>query len=74
MMYYILQNLITTRIVCLIYFSLCVVIRIVIEVFNSPTQKTSHIDEYDMSNWLSLMIVPIFSIGSVQIIRFFEAD
>lgn len=31
-------------------------------------------DEYDMANWISLIVTPIFYVGSIQIIRFYEED
>ncbi|MGZ3756930.1 MAG: sensor histidine kinase [Mucilaginibacter sp.] len=31
-------------------------------------------DEYDIANWISLFVTPIFYVGSVQIARFFEED
>ena len=71
---YILQNLKATKSISLIYFIICVTVRIVLEIFSSRALKINHMDEYDIANWISLLVTPIFYIGSIQITRFFEAD
>jgi len=73
-LYYIQQNLNTTQIISLIYFLLCVLVRIIIEFLNLPLKKVTHIDDYDQANWISLMITPVFYFGSMQLRHFFEAD
>jgi two-component system sensor histidine kinase VicK len=71
---YVLQNLRTTKSVSLIYFLICLAVRIILEIFKSSKVSISHMDEYDMANWISLAVTPVFYIGSVQIIKFYEED
>jgi len=71
---YILSNLKTSQTISLIYFIISVCIRIVLEVFSKQILKVNHIDEYDQANWISLTITPVFYIGCLQIIRFYEED
>ena len=71
---YILANLKTSQTISLIYFVLSICIRIILEVFNAQVLKVTHMSEYDQANWISLTICPVFYIGCVQIIRFYEED
>ncbi|HEY0246351.1 MAG TPA: HAMP domain-containing sensor histidine kinase [Mucilaginibacter sp.] len=43
-------------------------------IFNLPVQKLSHLDEYDLSNWVSLVATPIFYLGGQQLIRLFAIN
>lgn len=71
---YILQNLKTIKSVSLIYFIICLIFRIIIEVFKSSVLSVNHMDEYESANKISLFVTPVFFIGSIQIIRFFNED
>src|ERR1019366_4317649 len=68
------QNLKATKKISLIYFLMSLSIRIIFEVFSSRAVKINHMDEYDMANWISLIVTPIFYVGSIQIVRFYEED
>ena len=71
---YILQNLKATKTISLIYFLMSLSIRVIFEVFSARAVKINHMDEYDMANWISLIVTPIFYVGSIQIVRFYEED
>jgi two-component system sensor histidine kinase VicK len=71
---YILQNLKTTQSVSIIYFLISLGIRILVEAFNIPAMKISHMDEYDLANWISLIVTPFFYLGSIQLIKLFELN
>jgi len=73
-LYYILQNLNTTKTISLLYFSLCLIIRIILELFISSGQKINHMDEYDLANWIAITVTPVFYFVSTQLIRLFESN
>jgi len=73
-LYYILQNLNTTQTVSIIFFLVSLTIRVIIEIFNVPGKQVNHLDEYDLSNWVSLIATPLFYFASRLFRRLFEAD
>jgi len=72
--YYVLQNLKATQVICLVYFVLTVIIRLIIAFYKLHVQKISHMDEYDAANLISLIVLPVFYVGSRQMTKLFELD
>jgi two-component system sensor histidine kinase VicK len=71
--FYILQNLNTTQTVSLIYFFISLTIRIVVEVFGLE-KKVNHLEDYELSNMIALVVTPVFYVVSRQMRRIFETD
>ena len=73
-LYYILQNLNTTQTVSIIFFLVSLTIRVIIEIFNVPGKQVNHLDEYDLSNWISLIATPFFYFGCRVFRQLYETD
>lgn len=73
-MNYILQNLTTVQLTSLIYFLLSVAIRIIVETVSPNLKIANHLDEYDLSNWVAILILPLFYFGSRQLKVIFQLD
>jgi len=73
-MYYILQNLNTVQLAGLIYFLLSIAIRIIVEAVSPNLKISNHLDEYDLSNWLAIIITPLFYFGARQLKVLFLLD
>jgi two-component system sensor histidine kinase VicK len=72
--YYTLQNLKTVQKISLIYFLLCLLIRVIFSFPGLPIHTINHINEFDNANWVSLFVNPIFYISSSILIRRFNAE
>lgn len=64
-----LQNLLTVKIVSVIYFLINALIRLIVVINDLPIQGINHINEYSVANWFSLAVTPIFCITSILFIR-----
>jgi signal transduction histidine kinase len=73
-LFYIRQNLLTLQTASLIYLLLSVMIRIVLELVSSNLRTINHMEEYDASNWLSIILLPAFYFGSRQLRAIFDLD
>lgn len=73
-LFYIRQNLLTLQTASLIYLLLSVIIRIVLELVSSNLRTINHMEEYDASNWLSIILLPAFYFGSRQLRAIFDLD
>src|ERR1700743_1700334 len=73
-MFYIQQNLTTLQTASLIYLLLSVAIRVIVELVSPNLRAINHMEEYDASNWLSIICLPIFYFGSRQLKSIFLLD
>lgn len=70
--YYILQNLKTVKGISLIYFIFTLIIRLLFLAFGLSSQTVHNINQYDSANWISIIVLPVFYISSLQIIKHFK--
>jgi two-component system sensor histidine kinase VicK len=70
--YYILQNLKTVKIISVIYFILCILIRVLFSAYGLNGHHISHIDDYNAANWIGLFITPAFYIASRVMLKKFS--
>jgi signal transduction histidine kinase len=70
--YYTLQNLSAVRTISWAFFALCVVIRALYLIFPASLTKAENFPEFDFSNWLYIVITPVFIIVSYFLISYFK--
>jgi two-component system sensor histidine kinase VicK len=62
--YYTLQNLVAIRNCAAIFFGINLVLRILVMVLPISITKAQNFPEFDFTNWLYLIITPLFYLGS----------
>jgi len=72
--YYTLQNLRTVKSISLVYFIFTLIIRSLFFFFHLSNATFKHIDEYNAANWMSLAILPVFYVTSIQLIKNFTTS
>jgi two-component system sensor histidine kinase VicK len=70
--YYTLQNLSAVRTCSLVFLTLNVIIRVLYFIFPDSLTKAENFPEFDFTNWLYIIITPIFFASSYALIRFFR--
>lgn len=70
--YYTLQNLSAVRISSWIFFALCVVIRLLYLLFPASLTKAENFPEFNFTNWLYILITPVFIAGSYLLSSYFR--
>jgi len=72
--YYTLQNLIAVRTCSLIFLVLNIIIRILYLTFPESLTKAENFPEFNFTNWLFIIITPIFTITSYFIIVYYRQN
>jgi len=70
--HYVFQNLKTVQTTSVVFFTFCVLIRIVFFAFHLSNQIVHHINDYDAANWIALIINPLFYFASLYLIKHFK--
>src|ERR1700761_1244624 len=70
--YYTLQNLQTIKTVSSIYFIINVVVRLLLTLGSPALQNIKHINDLNTGSWVSTILSPLFYIGSILLIRYFN--
>ncbi|MBC7400448.1 MAG: HAMP domain-containing histidine kinase [Mucilaginibacter sp.] len=67
--YYTLQNLVAIRNCAAIFFSINLVLRILVMVLPISITKAQNFPEFDFTNWLYLIVTPLFYLGAYSFIK-----
>lgn len=70
--YYTLQNLSAVRTCSLVFLILNLIIRILYLVFPISLTKAENFPEFNFTNWLYIIVTPVFFASSYVLIRFFK--
>jgi two-component system sensor histidine kinase VicK len=67
--YYTLQNLLSIRNCALIFFIINFTLRVLVLALPVSVTKAQNFPEFDLANWINLLITPVFYIGSQLFIK-----
>lgn len=70
--YYTLQNLLAVRTTSWIFFALCGIIRLLYLLFPASLTKAENFPEFNFTNWLYIIITPVFIVISYLLISYFR--
>jgi len=70
--HYTLQNLFAVRTCSLVFLALCVIIRVLYLVFPASLTKAENFPEFNLTNWLYIIITPVFIAISYLLIAYFR--
>lgn len=70
--YYTLQNLYAVRTCSWVFFALCVAIRVLYMIFPASLTKAENFPEFNLTNWLYIIVTPVFIAISYLLIAYFK--
>lgn len=56
----------------MVFFTLCVLIRVIFFAFHLSNQTVHHINDFDAANWIGIVVNPLFFIASIYFIKYFK--
>lgn len=67
-----LQNLKTVKVLSVVYLIVSICLRLFIAVSDFPIENIKHISEFNISNWISMAVTPMFYLSAFFLLNYFE--